>query len=136
MENYNIIISNYSSYDTPRYNIEDNGSRVASVFDKIIEIASRKCDSYSSDAFWDMKSFYDAIEKSEMFDKVLLFRETGVRSISVPILNTLGLSTARELTKEQCAWRLQHIQKLDEETNKIIWVNKLTRVYFKLQMED
>ena len=71
-----------TSSDYPKYFVQDRGERTAAIFDKLIELAARKCDSYASDIFWDMKDFYDAIQDHREYEKYIFFNQNSVNSVS------------------------------------------------------
>lgn len=135
MKNYQVTIRNYSYYNSDKYRIVDSGDRVASIFDKLIEIAARKCDIYASDVFWSMKSFNECVEKRGHYDKILVFRETHVLSFNVSELGSCDLCTLRTLEKERCIWRLQHKLGLDE-FNKVVQESVLTRVTLHIDVNQ
>lgn len=135
MKNYQVTIRNYSYYNSDKCRIVDSGDRVASIFDKLIEIAARKCDTYASDVFWSMKSFNECVEKRGCYDKILVFRETGVLSFNVSELGSCDLYTLRTLEKERCIWRLQHKLGLDE-FNKVVQESALTRVTLHIDVNQ
>lgn len=127
-----IIINKYSYWNTNDYYVEDVGDRIASVFDKLIELAARKCDRYSSDVFWDMLTLNDCIREERKFDRILFFRENGVHSVDIESLENYKLYDLKRLSEELCIWRLEHKLTLNE-CNKSEWVTSLTRVRLKIE---
>lgn len=133
--NHKIIISKYSYQDTKDYYVENHGDNISNIFDKLIELAARKCDHYASDIFWDMKTFADIVSEGKKFDRILVFRETGVHSIDVDNLNNLWLSDVRALAAERCIWRIEYKLDLDD-MGKPEWKSTLTRVYIKVETQN
>ena len=127
MKDFELTISKYSYYDTNQYYVRDCGDRIASVFDKLIELAARKCDSYASDVFWDMRAVYHCIEEGRKLDRILLFRESGVHSIDIDSLRNYSYLDAKSVAAEKNIWRLEHKLFLDE-FGKTQWETVLTRV--------
>lgn len=128
MANYELTIGKYSYNNPSKYYVSDPGDRVASVFDKVIEIAARKCDSYASDVFWDMYRLVEAANNETTFDRLLWFRETGVTSIDVKDLTTLDYFSLKNIASQENIWRLSHKLEIDEEINKPVWKNVFMRV--------
>ena len=128
MANYELIISKYSYNNSSKYYVSDPSDRISSVFDKIIEVAARKCDSYASDVFWDMYRMVEAARDEITFDRLLWFRETGVTSIDVKDLTTLDYFSLKNIASQENIWRLSHKLEIDEEINKPVWKNVFMRV--------
>lgn len=134
---YEIQIRNYSMYNTEKYYAKDEGDRIANIFDKLIEVADRKCDKYKSDVFWDMLSFNKAVEAERQYDRILVFRETGVSAYETSIIKDPETLTIREyreikdIADNQNIWRLTHKMGLDE-TGHTIWISEFKRVYIHI----
>lgn len=128
MANYELTISKYSYNNPSKYYVSDPGDRVASVFDKVIELAARKCDSYASDVFWDMYRLVEAARDETTFDRLLWFRETGVSSADIKDLTTFNYPTLKDIASQENIWRLSHKLELDEETGCPAWRNIFERV--------
>lgn len=128
MANYELTIGKYSYNNASKYYVSDPGDRIAGVFDKVIEIAARKCDSYASDVFWDMYRMIEAIRDDNTFDRLLWFRETGVTSVDIKDLTTLNYPTLKDIANQENIWRLSHKLELDKETNRPVWKNVFMRV--------
>lgn len=125
-----LIINDYSSYKTSAYYVEDTGDRIASIYDKLIELAFRKCDSYASDVFWDMYTFYESVRDSLPFDKILIFTQHGVSSCStLEILSNCVPSTIRECARQQNLWRLTHTYNQEERQ----WKSCLVRIRLSIE---
>lgn len=125
-----LIINDYSSYKTSAYYVEDTGDRIASIYDKLIELAFRKCDSYASDVFWDMYTFYKSVRRSLPFDKILTFTQHGVNSNStLTILSDCDPSTIREYARQQDLWRLTHTYNQEERQ----WKSCLVRIRLSIE---
>ena len=123
-----IIINHYSMYQTKDYCAHDFGSRMASIVDKLIEIAARKCDHYASDVYYDIKRLEEACDNEQKIDRILVFRETGVLSYDTSnITKNLYRDTLRD---EKNIWRLEH--KLVMDMGELTWETMLVRVYLKL----
>ena len=125
-----LVINDYSSYKTSAYYVEDTGDRIAGIYDKLIELAFRKCDSYASDVFWDMCSFYKSIEHLLPFDKILIFTQHGVNSNSTSaILSDHNPSTITEYARQQDVWRLTHTYNQEERQ----WKSCLIRIRLSIE---
>lgn len=133
MANYELTIGKYSYNNASKYCASDPGDRIASVFDKIIEVAARKCDSYASDVFWDMYRMVEAVRDDNTFDRLLWFKETGVTSVDIKDLITLNYSTLKDIASQENIWRLSHKLELDEETNRPVWKNVFMRVICRVR---
>lgn len=133
MVNYELTISKYSYNNSSKYYVSDPGDRVASVFDKVIELAARKCDSYASDVFWDMYRLVEAVNNETTFDRLLWFRETGVNAADVKDLTTFNYSTLKDIASQENIWRLSHKLELDEETGRPVWRNVFERVSCRVE---
>ena len=136
MANYELTIGKYSYNNSSKYYVSDPGDRIASVFDKIIEVAARKCDSYASDAFWDMYRLVEAANDETTFDRLLWFRETGVTSVDVKALTTLDYLTLKNIASQENIWRLSHKLELDEETGRPVWRNVFERVICRVSVSQ
>ncbi len=128
MTNYELTIDKYSCNNASKYYVSDPGNRIAGVFDKIIEVAAHKCDSYASDVFWDMYHMVEAVRDDNTFDRLLWFRETRVSSVDIKDLTTLNYSMLKNIASQENIWRLSHKLELDEETNRSVWKNVFMRV--------
>ena len=71
-----IKITNYSSFDN--YTIKDNGKNHSTIVSKMVQLAGRICERFSSDIVYDAEAFIEAINNNEDFDRYLFFREMGV----------------------------------------------------------
>lgn len=125
------IISKYSFYETKEYYVYDEGTRLASIFDKLIEIAARKCDHYASDIYYDMKRLEEAVDKERHFDKIIVFSDNAVFSYETEQLIKDVQTLPSPITDSRHIWRLEHKLSLDEsdETSaSATWITTLTRV--------
>lgn len=123
-------VSRYSMYYTKDWYIEDEDTRVASVFDKIFELAARKCDSYASDAFYLMQKFYEAVDKSEECNFLIFFEPHSVDFISFDDIDFW--KGKNFIACRQCAWLLGR-KKCGERFD---WKNYLIRVNVFQHLED
>ena len=133
MANYKLTISKYGYNNPSKYYVSDPGDRIANVFDKIIELAARKCDSYASDVFWDMYRLVEATRDETTFDRLLWFRETGVNSADIKDLTTFNYLTLKDIASQENIWRLSHKLELDEETGRPVWRNIFERVSCRVE---
>ena len=125
-----IKVSCYSMYYTKDWYIEDEDTRVASVFDKIFELAARKCDSYASDAFYLMQRFYEAVGKSEECNFLIFFEPHAVDFISFDDIHRW-----EDKSFESCrqnAWVLGR----KKCGNRFDWKNYLIRVNVFQHLEE
>lgn len=74
--NKEIKISNYSCGDN--YTIKNKGENHSTIVTKMVQLAGRICEYYTSDIVYDAEAFMKAVENNEDFDRYLFFREMGV----------------------------------------------------------
>lgn len=93
-----VKIRNYSSYDD--YTVTSNTENISDIVDKMIRLAAKITERYASDIYYDIKSLYGCLEENESYDRILLFRESGVWTVNYEELDTI--------TEHIQAWRLTH----------------------------
>lgn len=116
----------FSDYKDSKYYVSNEGDNFSTIFCKLIELAAKKCDSYSSDIYYDMKAFEQAVEDREEFDSIFIFRECGVTSFSLLESNAYYMNAEQIKEHQNCHfWRLT--RKYDDNIK--TFVNTLERVY-------
>lgn len=73
-------IRNYSSYKDPRFYVESIGENYSTIFDRLIRLTAKLTESYAGDIYYDLCEIEKLIERSQPFDRIIVFREDGVNS--------------------------------------------------------
>lgn len=76
-------LRNYSCFDQPNFVVKSDGGNHANVMDALIRKTAKITESYASDILYDIRSLVDSIGRNESFERLLVFRESGVSSFLV-----------------------------------------------------
>jgi len=114
----------FSTYEDSRYYVSSEGDNLSPIFCKLIELAAKKCDSYASDIFYDMKAIEQTVEEGEEMDEILVFRESGVTSINLDAAYKPDVNQIKEHSHYPL-WRFN--RKYDDGLK--TYVNVLIKVY-------
>ena len=131
-----LYLSNFSSYDTRDFIVRDEDTRTASIFDKMIEIAARKCDRYASDIFYDMLKLYECCEAENQKElkKLIFFEPYAVNSFHIDSITENSLTNSAFTQTRQHAWLLVHRKKKKEGC--IEWETIFIRVNARVETID
>ena len=97
-------------YEIKPFSVYDNWtkkseiSNISHIIDKLIRVTAKLTESFAGDIIYDIVDLENAVAKGENFDRVLLFRETGVSTYHV---NNNSVHYGGALSGVQ-AWRLTH----------------------------
>lgn len=112
-----IKISNFSSYEEPRFVIRDKGTNTSLIVDKLLRKAVQLTEIYASDIIYIVKDYTEAVDIGRSLDKILVFRESGVTGY---VTENLDESMTRGF--KDCGvlqiWRLTY----DPETQESVFI--------------
>ena len=111
-------------YEIKPFSCYDNWTKTAEtknicgILDKLLRITTKITEWFASDILYDIHNLNKAVEEETAYDRVLVFRESGVSSFEVEDKRTVSYGSAISGIQ---VWRLTH----DPDTE----VTMLTRVY-------
>lgn len=73
-------IRNYSTYKDSRFYLESIGENYSTIFDRLIRLTAKLTESYAGDIYYELSEIEKLIERSQPFDRIIVFREDGVNS--------------------------------------------------------
>lgn len=71
----------YSCYDN--WTVGSDTENVSSVLDKLLRITTKVTEQFASDILYDIRDFCTKLEEHEPYDRILIFRESGVSTYVV-----------------------------------------------------
>ena len=92
----------YSSYDN--WTVKSCGSNVSDIMSKMVERAGRLCESYASDIYYTLNSYYEAVQNNKAYNSLLAFREHGVIEKCVEDGNVEFTDTSNDLQYWLLSW--------------------------------
>lgn len=73
-------IREYSTCKDSRFYLESIGENYSTIFDRLIRLTAKLTESYAGDIYYDLCEIEKLIERSQPFDRIIVFREDGVNS--------------------------------------------------------
>lgn len=118
-------ITKYSCDNDYRYYVQSIGGNYSTIFDRLIRLTAKLTENYAGDIYYDLGEIEKFIERSQPFDRIIVFREDGVNSYRREIVEECAPNELSAIGESIQTWELTYTPDLESAANPM---DKLTLV--------
>lgn len=118
-------IRNYSCDNDYRYYVQSIGGNHSTIFDRLIRLTSKLTENYAGDIYYELGEIEKFIERSQPFDRIIAFRESGVDSYWRETVEECAPNELSAIGESIQTWELVYEPDLESAANPM---DKLTLV--------